>query len=198
MVDAVKHVLMLFTRHHDGVDDRARRLAAIRTAWPGWRVRWAYGGVEDLVAHLGFERASVRAASRAQPVPRFDDTDALDLANTLVTIRLADGSVRGHRLHSLRCEPLWAGPALLDSLTERTAVPAWELLSEYDVGPDLGLHFDVASRELGYWTVMSLYGTVEEIADRWPGWEVGFWEDRHEEQALRCGSEFRTYPFAST
>lgn len=49
VIDPVDHVLLLFTWHHDGVADRARHLARIRSAWQGWQVRWAYGGVEDLL-----------------------------------------------------------------------------------------------------------------------------------------------------
>ncbi|GHH63057.1 hypothetical protein [Lentzea cavernae] len=198
LMDTVNHVLLLFTWHHDGVDDRARRLAAIRAAWTGWEVRWAYGGIGDVVAHLGLDRALVRAGDRPHPVLREGDGDPPEITNTLVTIRQADGSVLGHRLCHLHCEPLWAGPGLLDSLATWTPVRAWDRLSPDDPGPELGLHLEVANREFGFWTAASFTGTVEEITARWPGWKVEFWEDRHQEQALRCGADFRTYPFSST
>ncbi|MFD4641960.1 hypothetical protein ACFWN2_31970 [Lentzea sp. NPDC058436] len=197
LIDSVNHVLLLFTWHHDGVDDRARRLAAIRSSWPGWRIRWAYGGIEDLVAYLGLDRALVRAGDRPEPVLR-EVGEPPEITNTLVTVRQEDGSVLGHRLCHLRCEPLWAGHGLLDSLATWTPVRAWDRLTADDLGPELGLHVDVANRELGFWTAANFTGTVEEIAARWPGWRVEFWEDRHEEQALRCGNEFRTFPFSST
>ncbi|MET9228179.1 hypothetical protein [Lentzea sp. NPDC003310] len=86
-------------------------------------------------------------------------------------------------------------PALLDALAGRTPVTGWERLSEWDVGPELGLHLDVARREFGFWTAAVFYGTVDEIAACWPGRQVEFWEDRHEEHALRWGSAFRMHRF---
>ncbi|MCC8245418.1 hypothetical protein [Saccharothrix luteola] len=66
LVDTANEVLLHFTWHHDGVADRARRLAEIRHAWSGWDVRWAYGGIEDAVAYLGIDRLSVRT-ERGRP-----------------------------------------------------------------------------------------------------------------------------------
>ncbi|MFJ8963693.1 hypothetical protein ACIRG5_30320 [Lentzea sp. NPDC102401] len=195
LIDIVNHLLLLFTWHHDGVDDRARRLAAIRSAWPGWQIRWAYGGLEDVVAYLGIDRATVRAEERPQPVLRPGPIELLENSNTLVTIRQPDGALHGHRLHHLQCEPLWAGPGLLDSLAVLIPVSGWERLTKDDDGPELGLHFDLTTREFGFWTAATFNGTVDEIAARWPDWRVEFWEDRHEEQTLRCGAGFRMFPF---
>ncbi|WP_330271075.1 hypothetical protein OG205_28430 [Lentzea sp. NBC_00516] len=195
LIDSVDHVLLLFTWHHDGVDDRARRLAAIRSAWPGWRIRWAYGGLEDVVAYLGIDRATVRAAERRHPVLQLQPGDFPIIPNCLVTIRQADGSVHGHMLDHLHGEPLWAGPGLLDSVAVLTPTQGWERQPDEDLGPELGLHFDLANREFGFWTAATFNGTVDEIAARWPGWRVEFWEDRHEEQTLRCGTGFRMFPF---
>ncbi|GLY52627.1 hypothetical protein [Lentzea sp. NBRC 102530] len=197
LIDTVDRVLMLFTWHHEGVDDRARRLAAIRTAWPGWQLRWAYGGIGDVVAHLGLDRSSVRAADHDDvelvPGSAFYPQDD----NCLVTVRHADGSVLGYRLQEAHCAPVWAGAGLPASLAAFPSVRHWERLPEDADGPELGLHLDLGSRTLGFWTAGNFTGTVAEIAERWPGWTVEFWEDRHEEQALRCG-EFRTFPFEET
>ncbi|USX49347.1 hypothetical protein [Lentzea sp. HUAS12] len=198
LIDTVSHVLVLFTWHHDGVGDRARRSTAIKTAWPGWEVRWAYGGIEDVVAYLGLDRASVRVAHRREFVPLPGSIEYPEDDNCVVTVRHAGGVVYGYRLQHVHCEPRWAGPGLLDGLAALTPVRSWEPQSKHDCGPELGLHFDLASLELGFWTVENFTGTVEEIAARWPGWRVVFWEDRHEEQTLRCGDDFRTFPFAST
>ncbi|ANZ36382.1 hypothetical protein BBK82_10225 [Lentzea guizhouensis] len=196
VIDPADHVLLLFTWHHDGVVDRARHLAGIRAAWEGWRVRWAYGGVEDVVAYLGIDRLTVRT-ERHRPVLRPGAADDLDLTTCLLTVRNGDG-LRAYRVAHLFCEPLWAGPELLDVLAAERTVSSWERLSKDDVGPDLGVHIDLARRELGFWTATTYNGSLADIAACWPGWRVEFWEDRHEEHTRRCGADFAMYRFEGT
>lgn len=196
VIDQPNRVLLLFTWHHDGVADRAARLVEIRAAWRGWEVSWAYGGIEDVVAHLGIDRLSVRT-ERTTPVLRPGPLEYPDSTNCLVTVRETDGTLRGYRLSTSFGEPLWAGPAMVETVTTTMpAVAGWEPLSEYDVvGPVLGLHIDLGRRELGFWTAEILKGTAEDIAACWPGWRVEFWEDRHEEHVRRCGDGFAMFPF---
>ncbi|MGI5503034.1 hypothetical protein [Lentzea sp. CA-135723] len=195
VIDTLNQVLVLYSLHHDGVDARARQLTAIRAAWPEWQVRWAYGGIGDVVAYVGLGRASVRSempSAHAELQPTWNGRPTA--RNCLVTVQQADGSVQGHLVRHSYFKPVWETADLLDALAELTPSPGWEPQSADDSGPDHGLHFDLARRTFGFWTVMSFTETVDEIAARWPGWTVEFWEDRHEEQAQRAG-DFRTFPF---
>lgn len=194
-IDPANQVVLLFTWHHDGVTDRKRRLAEIRAAWPGWQIRWAYGGVEDVVAHLGIDRLSVRTERKPidKLTPVFEEYPQDGLF--VLTIRHEDGMLRGYSLFHEFGEPIWAGPALIDMAAGLTPVPGRGVMSEDDTGPDFGSHLDVARREAGFWTAGSFRGSLDDVVRCWPGWRVEFWEDRHEEQTRRCGAGFAMFPF---
>lgn len=195
VIDTVRQVLLLFTWHHDGVADRARRLAEIRAAWPDWQVRWAYGGIEDVVAHLHRDPHTVR--TEREPIESLEGPFAEypQEATCVLTIREPVGTLRGYSVHHEFCEPLWAGPRLLDLTAPLTPTRGRGVLSGDDTGPDLGVHLDVARQEVGFWTVATFKGSVEELAACWPDWRFEFWEDRHAEQTTRCGDDFRMFPF---
>ncbi|XVS65198.1 hypothetical protein ACQPYE_03795 [Actinosynnema sp. CA-299493] len=195
LVDLANEVLLHFTWHHDGVADRARKLAAIEDAWVGWDVRWAYGGIEDVVAHLGLDRLTVRTGRAEVEALNGPHEDFPHETTCVLTVRDADGVLRGYAVHHEFCEPLWAGPRLLHLVEPLTPVAGRGVLSPDDQGPDLGVHVDVARREVGCWTATTVKGSVEELAAAWPGWRFEFWEDRHEEQARRCAGEFEVFPF---
>ncbi len=147
---------------------------------------------QGLVAHLGIDRLTVRT-ERHRPALRPGATDHLDLTTCLLTVRDGD-ALRAYRVTHLFCEPLWAGPDLLDVLAAERTVSGWERSSKDDQGPDLGLHFDLARRELGFWTAATYRGSPADVAACWPGWRVEFWEDRHEEHTRRCGADFAVFP----
>lgn len=192
LVDTANRVLLHFTWHLDGIAERARRLAEIRRAWSGWDVRWAYGGIEDVVAYLGLDRRSVRTPRESpESMSIVQEEDPRD-GSCVVTVRDAGGGLRGYWLYHLFCEPLWIGPRLVDLVAPLVPVTDRGVLSS-DLF-DLGVHVDVARREVGFWTAATFNGTVDELAACWPGWRFEFWEDRHDEQARRCGGEFGAFP----
>jgi hypothetical protein len=147
VIDPATRTLLHFTWHHDGTADRARSLAEIRRAWSGWDVRWAYGGIEDVVAYVGVDRRTVRTEREEVESLHGPHEDFPQDASCVVTVRGMDGVLRGYAVHHAFCELLWAG------------------------------------------------GTIADVAEWWPGWRFEFWEDRHEEQALRCAGEFEAFPF---
>ncbi|MBO2460788.1 hypothetical protein [Actinomadura violacea] len=155
-------------------------LALLEATWPGWTVRWAYDGAGDLAAAAGLDRSAVREPDEDE---RFlpDETIAeLDDEIHLLTVRTPEGCTAyplGWFVHTG-----WQGPALLDRL------PAGGLarldLPEIPAG---GLHVDAGARTAGVWIRDSCTGLVPALGGLWPGWRVEFWEDRYEEQLVRCG-----------
>lgn len=196
VIDPATRTLLHFTWHHDGTADRARSLAEIRRAWSGWDVRWAYGGIEDVVDYVGVDRRTVRTEREEVESLHGPHEDFPQDASCVVTVRGADGVLRGYAVHHAFGEPLWAGPRLLHLVERLTPLPGRGVLSADDTGPDLGVHVDVARREVGCWTTAVVKGgTIADVAEWWPGWRFEFWEDRHEEQARRCAGEFEAFPF---
>jgi hypothetical protein len=72
LVDPARQVLLFFGSHRQALqlDLRAALFAVLRHTWPGWTVRWAYGGVADLLAYVGLTDRSA-----------FDDADPADAAH---------------------------------------------------------------------------------------------------------------------
>lgn len=195
VIDPVHQVLLLFTWHHNGTADRARRLAGVRAAWPGWEVRWAYAGIEDVVAYLGLDRLSVRTEIDQVTALHLPPPEYAEDATCVLTIRHEDGTLRGYSVYHEFCEPVRAGSGLLDMAAPLTPVRGRGVLSGSDVGPTCGVHLDVARREVGFWTTETFKGSLDDIAACWPGWRFEFWEDRHAEHTKRCGDDFEMFPF---
>ncbi|HEU5469960.1 MAG TPA: hypothetical protein VFV67_04855 [Actinophytocola sp.] len=176
LIDHRRRVLLYFTWHLDGPAHRAALAAVLARTWPGWDIRWAYGGLGDIVAHVDLDPAVVRVerGTDAQLFP--GDPDYI---GCLVTVRDTTGRVDAFALRgSLSCA--WRGPDLVAALPRRARVD--ECLEH----PESGLHIDLATRTAGFWTMGRLPSTSVELAARWPGWRVEFWADRWPEQVERC------------
>lgn len=195
LIDLPREVLLLFTWHHGGVAHRTTWLDQLKEAWPGWEIRWAYGGVEDVAAYVGVDRKHVR--TEREPIERLVNDHLLDYPDDgdfVITIR-EGGTLRGYSACAQHCDLPWAGPKLIDLARGLTPTPGRGRYSESDTGPESGVHIDVDQREIGVWTVAPILGTVEELAACWPGWTFEFWEDRHTEQTRRCGEDFPMFPW---
>ncbi|MFI6449326.1 hypothetical protein [Kitasatospora sp. NPDC050543] len=83
--------------------------------------------------------------------------------------------------------PVAEGPALLDRLdgahnhgTCRLSVSS-------------GIHVDPVRRRVGWW-LLGRHAEAYEMAARWPGWEVEFWQDRSDEHVRASGGRFAPPP----
>ncbi|WP_433178185.1 hypothetical protein [Actinoallomurus sp. CA-150999] len=156
--------------------------------WPGWDVRWAYDGLGDFAAHVGLDRAIVRAARDPEMPGDLQPNPSKDWPPHLVTVRDEAGRLLVYPFDWADDHSAWQGPGLLDRL------PAGGLAQVHlPVIPDGGLHVDVRSRTVGAWSNEPVPGLLPALTDLWPGWQMDFWEDRYEEQARRCGDAI-TFP----
>lgn len=57
--------------------------------------------------------------------------------------------------------------------------------------PEGGLHTDVARKTLGAWQTADTMRIFKTLPHLWSGWQTECWEDRFEEQALRCKDALR-------
>jgi hypothetical protein len=186
LIDHDRKQLLYFTIHRDyAVEQRAAHLA-LQRMWPGWQVRWAYDGLGDIVAHLGLDRAMVRAG---EPEPGLvAAADEYMDCEYVLTIRDASG-VTGYALDSGEegTDLLDLGPDALRSLPPAAAAVSVDRL------PNSGVHLDVVEQTAGFWTFRTLDGAFERARDRWPGWTWEFWESRYDEQ-LRRSDNAITWP----
>ncbi|GAA0597113.1 hypothetical protein [Streptomyces crystallinus] len=193
LLDPHRRVLLTFVR--DGptacMRHRAAALDLLHQAWPGWQLRWTYDGPAELRAYLGLDPSAVRdplgeVHAGAVLAPGDLGDDALgedDPLATLVTV----GADRCHLVAATGDHPVAEGPAVLDRLESAPDHGRCELavLS--------GLHVDPARRRVGWWLLGAQPGAYE-MAARWPGWTVEFWQDRWQEQARAAGDRFAPPP----
>jgi hypothetical protein len=184
LVDIDQRVVLAFTIYTD-VAERAAYLATVARVWPGWRVRWAYDGVADLMRHAG-------DADQVDTSDRIADAEDLELGHYvygrlgprrsvcryLVTVADESGKVAAHSV--TYPEPWWVGAPLLSGLGGDSLVDSCPTM------PDAGLHLEPHDRVAWLWSCCRpLEGIREEWDDLWPGWRLTFCEDRYAEQLDR-------------
>ncbi|MFD9487469.1 hypothetical protein ACFWBX_26580 [Streptomyces sp. NPDC059991] len=190
LVDPHRRVLLAFAS--DGpttcMRHRAAALDLLRHAWPGWQLRWTYDGPAELRAYLGLDPGAVRdprgeVYAGAALAPGDEELAEDDPLATVVTV----GAGRCHLVAATADHPVAEGPALLERLDSAPEHGRCELavLS--------GLHVDPARRRVGWWLLGAQAGAYE-MASRWPGWTVEFWQDRWQEQTRAAGDRFAPPP----
>ena len=186
LVDHDAHELLFFTWHLDDYVHRRALLTVLGRTWPGWRIRWAYDGLEDLAAHVGADPALVRSGRAAEP-PGTSELPPIEPGEEDVALAVTvadgggddgvDGGVRAYAVYAADLGDLLdRGPALAGQL------PRGAMTDRLPTVPEGGVHVDTVHRRVCAWTLQHLAGAAGAAGlPRWPGWEWTFWADRYEE-----------------
>ncbi|SFF64023.1 hypothetical protein SAMN05421541_11632 [Actinoplanes philippinensis] len=164
------------------VTGRLALLEAYGRTWDGWTIRWAYNGLADVTDALGLDRSVLDRDP-------WDNTDLFKWhrpgpGEQLVLDRLITVGDVAYGLDHNAEDPWTVGPALLDQLGDLPRVDALPGM------PRGGMHLDPDGRAAGVWSLGPVHHLTERFAERWPGWTLEFWEDRHAGQAARSGWRF--------
>ncbi|WP_329124417.1 hypothetical protein [Streptomyces sp. NBC_01353] len=189
LVDLRSRTLLFFAR--EGPVTQMRHRAAtwelLRRAWPGWELRWTYDGSAELAARLGLDPEEVREPHRSvYPEAALDlDDDELEDPDPLVRVVTIGGpdTARCHLLSGVNDHPITEGPSLVDRLADAPDHGVYALAA------DSGIHVDPARRRVGWWLLDAVAGAPD-MAGRWPGWTVEFWQDQWEEHVRMAGGRF--------
>ena len=161
--------------------ERRALMSVLAVAWPDYAICWAYDGTAELAGYVGAEL----------PPYLWDNRPGLRLARDrnalchLVSVVDAPGQVRMWPLW-WHLSKAWHGPALIDKLPG----PGVRRLTLGKI-PEGGLHIDVPRKMVGAWQTVDTMGIFQALPDLWSGWQSECWEDRFEEQALRCKGALR-------
>lgn len=161
--------------------ERRTLMSVLAAVWPDYAICWAYDGTAELAEYVGAKL----------PPYTWDKQPELRLAhdrNTLchlVSVVDATGQVRMWPLW-WHLSKAWHGPALMDKLPGSG-------VRRLTLGkiPEGGLHIDVTRKTLGSWQTADTMGIFQALPDLWSGWQTECWQDRFEEQALRCKGALR-------
>lgn len=171
LIDHDERRLLLFC--HCGAD-QSYRLAALGTlarTWPGWRVEWAYDGLEQLKVAVGH---ATDIAARSPEHPRAGE----EWCDVLVTV-IHQGQTRAHLVDSAE-SVIRSGARSLDDHRS-----AWPTITSCPGKVVAGIHFDLDDQTAGVWTSSTLRRALRNVEEGWPGWHWSNWEDRSAEQARR-------------
>lgn len=156
--------------------ERRALMIALAAVWGDYEIGWAYDGIAEVAGYVGVELSS----APTETLPRPELTDDRNALCQLVSVVGADSRIR---LWPLRWDfsQAWHGPALLDKLPGRG-------VSRLALGriPEGGVHLDVSRKTLGAWHAVDSMGIFPALPSIWSGWQTECWEDRFEEQVMRC------------
>ncbi|MFD9035282.1 hypothetical protein ACFVZW_29720 [Streptomyces sp. NPDC059567] len=187
LIDLRSRTLLFFAREGPVTQMRLRAATweLLRRAWPGWELRWTYDGSADLAARLGLDPEEVREPRRkVLPESALDlGDDELEEPDPLVRVVTIGDAGRCHVLSGVNDHPIAEGPALVDRLADAPDHGVHALAA------DSGIHVDPARRRVGWWLLDAVPG-ANDMAVRWPGWTVEFWQDRWEEHVRVAGGRF--------
>ncbi|MFD7444477.1 hypothetical protein [Streptomyces sp. NPDC059909] len=194
LVDLGRKVLLMFA--WEGPTARMRHRAAawelLRHAWPGWELRWTFDGPADLRAYLGLDPETVRDQDRqvcAGIEIEPDDVDPAEADPLFAVVTL--GADRCCLVWNGEDHPIAEGPGLLDRLA---AVPDHGTCT---LAVQSGIHVDPERRRVGWW-LLDAQAEAYEMASRWPGWRVEFWQDRWDEHVRASNGRFTPPPIERT
>lgn len=155
-------------------------LSVLDALWPDYAISWAYDGTAELAAYLGV----------TLPLDTWDEPPALRLAddpNTLCDlVSVVDTAGRLRMWPLWYFGPAWYGPMLLAKLPGRGV--ARLTLGKIPAG---GVHVDVGQKTVSTWQTADTTGIFRAIPGLWSGWQTECWQDRFEEQVLRCNGALR-------
>ncbi|MFD9354892.1 hypothetical protein [Streptomyces sp. NPDC060031] len=180
LVDPAHRLLLVFAWEGFTASTRTRAAAPelLGHAWAGWEVRWLYDGQRGLRGHLGLDTEEASGAVYPSPAlePGDEEFDGPDPMVAVVTV----GPDRCLVLADIADHPVEEGPALLDRLRDAPDHGSFRLPA------GAGIHVDPRRRRVGWW-LNTARAHAGNLAARWPGWTVEFWEDRWPEHRRACG-----------
>ncbi len=178
VVDLDRHRLLFFGDElMVGLAERRALMSVLAKLWPGYAIGWAYDGTTELAGYVGAEL-------RHQTWEHHQNPRLADNPNQLchlVSVVDGTGIIRMWPLWWGNVGVAWHGPALIERLPGRG-------VRRLALGmiPEGGLHIDIPRNTLGLWQTADVAGVFHALPKLWIGWQTECWEDRFEQQLLRC------------
>ncbi len=170
LVDIENHELLLFANPMTAVERRSY-LDLTRALWLGWTVRWAPNRLGDILDAAGVDRGELitpftweRADSQEAQLRAA--ADFLSPA-TVATLHQPSGNTEVFLSSALLVDVLARGPALVDAPDAQAGA------THVTLGrPRAGVHLEVETRALWYWSDDVTIGLDAALRERWPGWMI--------------------------
>lgn len=185
IVDLDRRRLLFFGEEHMvEMCERRALMTVLGAVWRDYEIGWAYDGTTELAGYVGSELPPYTWGT--PPKPKLARTR--NKLCELVSVVDGDGRIRFWQLW-WGFSHAWHGPELMNVLPGR-GVKGLAL----GMIPASGIHIDTSQQKVGVWHTSDCTGIFGALSDVWSGWQAECWQDRFEEQLVRCGGVLRLPP----
>lgn len=155
----------------------------LRYTWPSWTLRWAYEGIAEMAAFVGYPvQAVLNPRERGTEIPDFRPPEQQNWIDLIGSIRYADGQIRLFPMEARIGDVLDAGPAVLAGADPLIGADRFAPIEAMETFPTAGFHLDVPQRRLDYWHADDLPGGLDRFRQAWTGWEIADHQGEYEVQ----------------
>jgi len=187
VVDLDRQVLLLFGGESVLNDVPFRRvyLEFLSRVWQGWDVCWAYEGIAAIADYVGQPRTKVLSTRTEEAVCSLAPPEERSWTDIVASIQWTADQIR---LYPLAGDPeayLLCGPSLLHAPEADCGLEQIPLDEWAEAFPTGGIHIEVPSQTVQFWTARDAPDVMARVGKCWPGWVVGWHKDRFEFQSDR-------------
>ena len=184
IIDLPNRVLLFYGG--DGLECTPRLLPAflerMTQQWGGWELRFCERHMQDMIEYLGLARAvvfdeeEIRALDHGpEPMPIGEHQTCTEQPESIISVRQSASELQHYWFGLMVEDSLSIGPRFLETLdqagVEPTSALPRERLDDYDY-PLSGAFIDTAAKTVQVWWAVPLYRRLNEIRQRWPGFDV--------------------------
>ncbi|GIO08088.1 hypothetical protein J31TS6_41160 [Brevibacillus reuszeri] len=159
-------------------------LKLMRKIWHGWEIDWAYEGIVDLAAYVGYPKEKV-VKNRENDV---NDTslappEEKDWVDTVASVTYCEDETLLFPLCGGVEVYLSDGPKMIDKINKSYGYKTLSLSEWSQDFPVGGFHLDLKVRRLEFWHAYDLPNLSEQLSVKWSDWEV---IDHYGNYELQC------------
>lgn len=152
--------------------------------WPGWEIRWAYEGIADLAAYVGYpieKILAVRETSRHEA--NLAPPEEKKWVDLVASVAFSEQELLIFPLEGELEVFLTGGPSLLEGIEKSYGLSSLDLQEWTSRFPLGGFHIDVEGKKLQVWHAEPDPALTPRLQAAWPGWEIINQRSSYESQA---------------
>lgn len=141
--------------------------------WEGWEIKWAYEGIVDLAAYVGYPKEKVLTGRKNDCAhTSLAPPEEKDWVDTVASVKFSP--------NEMLLFPLWGGidnylpygPDLVNRIDKAYGYPRISLSEWSHDFPIGGFHIDMERRRLEFWHANVIPNISQQLQEKWSDWEV--------------------------
>ncbi|NIK69678.1 hypothetical protein [Paenibacillus sp. BK720] len=179
-----------------GIPLRRLFLKLMEKVWDGWEIQWAFNGIMDLAAYVGYPKEKIVSSTPVNGMDGKTDSrlseplEEKSWADTLVSVTFSQDEMLIFPVYG-QTEPLFIGPDLINSINKDVGYEHLQFSEWSDHFPSAGYHIDIPGKRLELWHADDVPNLLERLRKIWLGWEIIDHYDYYESQILRTNGRLQ-------